>query len=201
MRIPKPLLVAFAFLAVALIGLNAALVRQDRRLAATAKAYEGQMHLKIGDTVSPLSGISPTGGAVRVTYGPTEPQTLLLVFARSCGACVMNWPAWQSVMNQIDPKRTRLVGVSLDNDGLSGEYLQQAGMTTRTSLILAPDITSVVGYRFRYTPQTILIGSDSKVEGIWSGVLNVRQIQEIKQESLAAEIKPSVVEAKEARSP
>jgi hypothetical protein len=198
-RIPKAALAAFGVLAVLLIGLNVGLVRQDRRLAATTKAYEAQMHLKVGDTVPPLSGTGPVGGAVMVTYEPAAPKTLLLVFASSCGACAKNWPAWQSVMSQIDPKHTRLVGVSLDNGGISGQYLQQVGMTTTTSLI--PDIMSVLGYRFRYTPQTILIGSDSKVDGIWSGVLSVRQIQEIEQESLAAEAGPSVAEAKGARSP
>jgi hypothetical protein len=199
MHISKAALAAFAVLTVLLMVINVALIRQDRRLAATAKTYEASMHLKVGDTVPPLSGTGPVGGAVTVTYEPSEPKTLLLVFARSCGACVMNWPAWQSVMNRLDPKHTRLVGVSLDNGGLSGQYLQQMGMTTKTSMI--PDIMSVIGYRFRYTPQTILIGSDSKVEGIWSGVLNAHQINEVKQESIAAESKPSVAEAKGARSP
>jgi hypothetical protein len=63
-------------------------------------------------------------------------------------------------------------------------YLEQVGLT-KAKTVLLPDFESIVLYRFRYTPQTILISSDSKVEGIWSGVLNPRQVTEIAQAALS----------------
>jgi hypothetical protein len=188
MNVPKPILALFAVLGISLIGLNIALVRQDRWLATLNAAYEGSLHLTVGSSVPSLSGVSLTGEPETVTYEADPPKTVLLVFSSSCPACAVNWPAWRRVMSQIDPKRARLIGVDLGSSDLGDRYLQQVGMTAKTQLILLPDIQSVLSYRFRYTPQTILIGGDSKVEGIWSGPLSQQQIREIERESMNEEV-------------
>ena len=200
MKVPKLAAAGFIVLALLLIGLNVALVKQDRRLAALNKTYEANLHLSVGDSVPPLSGVTSIGSPATVEYKPGQPKTLLLVFARSCGACESNWPAWQRVLSQIDPKRVRLIGVSLESTDLSSQYLAQVGLT-KAEMIVLPNVGSVVSYRFRYTPQTILIGPEGKVEGIWSGVLQPQQIAQIEQRSLAAEVRPLPAEEKDAPSP
>ena len=104
-------------------------------------------------------------------------------------------------MNQIDPKQTRLIGVSLETTGLSSLYLQQVGIVTKATEILVPDLKTYVGYRLRYTPETILISSDGTVEGIWSGALKPQQIREVEQESLPPGEKPHIAEIKGTQSP
>lgn len=197
MRVPKLVVAAFVVLALGLIGLNIALVKQDRHLVALNRAYEANLHLNVGAKVPPLSGSAADGTPTIVTYSPDHPKTLLLVYARSCPECGLNWLSWQKLLNQIDPTRVRAIAVSVEGDGLSKKYIEQVGLT-RAETVLLPDFQSIVLYRFRYTPQTILIGSDSKVHGIWSGVLNPRQLSEIAQQALSPE--SALLTAKEAQS-
>jgi len=198
MNVPKPVVAAFTVLALLLIGVNIALVRQDRALFSLNTAYEAKFHLSVGDMVPPLSGTGPNGNPATVAYKSGQPKTLLLVFARSCPDCTLNSPAWQNLVNQIDLTRVRAVAVSVERAGLSSQYIQQAGLA-RAKMVLLPDFESITSYRFQYTPQTILIGSDGKVEGIWSGVLKSQQISEIEQAVLSPE-PTSVAGKKSARS-
>jgi len=197
MRVPKPVVAAFVVLALGLIGFNIALVKQDRRLAALNRVHEANLHLNVGAKVPPLSGSAADGTRTIVTYGPGQPRTLLLVYARSCPECALNWLSWQKLLNQIDPTRVRAIAVSMDGTGLSKQYIEQVGMT-KAEAVLLPDLQSIVLYRLRYTPQTILIGLDSKVEGIWSGVLNPHQLGDITRQALSPE--SALLTAKEARS-
>ena len=197
MRVPKPVVVAFVVLALGLIGFNIALVKQDHHLVALNRAYEANLHLNVGAKVPPLSGSAADGTPTIVTYGAGQPRTLLLVYARSCPECALNWLSWQKLLNQIDPTRARAIAVSMDGTGLSKQYIEQVGMT-KAEAVLLPDLQSIVLYRLRYTPQTILIGSDSKVEGIWSGVLNPHQLGDITRQALSPE--SALLTAKEARS-
>jgi peroxiredoxin len=178
MNIPKPVVAVFVLLALLLIGMNVALVKQDRSLASLNKAYEAHFHLNVGDTVPPLCGTGSNENTATVAYRPGEPKTLLLVFAPSCPDCTLNSPGWQKLLGQIDLTRVRPVAISAERNGLSRQYLQQMGLGS-VKMALLPDFESIVSYRFQYTPQTILIGSAGKVEGIWSGVLNAQQIGEI----------------------
>lgn len=200
MQVPKAVGAGFIAFALLLIGVNVALMKQDLRLAGLNKAYEANLHLSVGDSVPPLSGVNLTGSPATVEYMPGGPKTLLLVFSRSCGVCGLNWPAWQRVLSQSDPQRVRAIGVSLESTGLSSLYLAQVGLT-RTEMIVFPNVGSIIAYRFRYTPQTILIGSDGRVEGIWSGALQPQQMEEIKQRSVSAVVRSIPEEEKGALSP
>lgn len=89
----------------------------------------------------------------------------------------------------------RIVAVTFDHTGLSTKYLAQIGLPDVHD-ILMPDPQTVVLYRFQYTPQTILIDSERKVEGIWSGVLspgNVANIRRLTSEIQAMQFRSPVL--------
>jgi hypothetical protein len=180
MNVPKPAVVSFALLVVLLMGLNVALARRDQKLAGLNKAYEANFHLGVGDAVPSLYGTGLDGSRVTVGYKPGQSKTLLLVFAHSCTACMLNSPAWRRLLTQTDSGQVRLIGVSLEGTLLPSQYLAQLGLAN-VQATLIPDASSIISYRFRYTPQTILIGPNSKVEGIWSGVLEPGEITEIER--------------------
>jgi peroxiredoxin len=193
MQVRRSLLAAFVLVAFALMGTNIALVKQVRTLAGLNKAYEANLHLGVGAKVPPLSGSAPGGTSTVVRYDRNQLKTLLLVYAPSCPYCGLNWVSWRELLNQFDPARVRAVAVSVEGAGLSQQFLEQVGLT-KAATVLLPDFHSVVSYRLRYTPQTILIGPDGKVEGIWSGVLSSQQTTEISRASLAPEQNSSVQE-------
>lgn len=182
MRVPRPVVAIFFALAVLLVGMNFALQKQNRRLASLNKLYELSQQLSVGQKVPPMSGIDLTGTPLTLPYTSGAPKTLLLIFARSCPACDLNWPGWQKILRQLGADNVRSVGVSLENRGLTPQFLTETGINKVQSLIL-PDGSTVLSYKFKYAPQTILIGSDSRVEGIWSGVLEQKQLSEIEEAS------------------
>jgi peroxiredoxin len=186
MQVRKSVLVAFVLVAVVLIGTNVALVKQNRTLAGLNKAYEANLHLSVGVMVPQLSGSAFDGTSTVVKYDRSQLKTLLLIYAPSCSYCRLNWVSWRELLNQIDPARVRAVAVSVEGAGLSQQFLEQVGLT-KAATVLLPDFHSLVSYRLRYTPQTILISPDGKVEGIWSGVLSSQQAMEISRAALAPE--------------
>lgn len=180
MRVAKPVVAIFFVLALSLVGMNFALVKKNRSLRNLNRVYETNRHLSVGQRVPSLSGTDLTGTSVTLSYVSGAPKTLLLIFARSCPACDLNWAGWQNILRRLGTANVRSVGISLENRGLTTQYLRETGMNKAEALIL-PDGASVLSYKFQLTPQTILVGSDSRVEGIWSGVLEQKQLDEIEE--------------------
>lgn len=157
MKLPAPIRLGIFSLAVLLVGLNAALLRQNRKLDALNKAHESSSHLNVGDTVPLLDDIGDAGQPLTLDYPSGQQKTLLLVFSPSCVECTLNWPNWHKLLGQVDNARTRILGVTFKERGLSQNYVSQAGLP-EVQEVLMPDPQSVIMYRFRLTPQTILIG-------------------------------------------
>jgi peroxiredoxin len=182
-NVPKPLIALFGALALCLVGLNIALERQDARLAALNRLYEANFHLSVGDSVPALYGRDDGGRVISIDYRLGASKTLVLVFARSCPDCELNWPAWHEIVGRVG-ERVRLVGVSMENDGASREYLLQVGLAKIKDVVF-PDPETVVSYRLRYTPQTILVSPDGRVQGVWSGVLTPADTQDVTKAALS----------------
>jgi hypothetical protein len=67
---------------------------------------------------------------------------------------------------------------------IPADYVAQIGLANY--LVLIPDIENVLDYRFRMTPQTILLSPSGTVEAVWSGLLDSFQLAEIKRAILGA---------------
>lgn len=183
MQIPKSVGVSFILLGVLLIGTNLTLVRKNRSLSGLNRAYEESLQLHVGVKVPTLSGTDPSGNHVGVSYRDGQPKALLLVYSPSCGACTVNWPFWQQILRHYGASNARVVAVSMEESGASTKYLSEVGIRD-VEVVLMPDPDSVIAYQFRLTPQTILIGPASKVEGVWSGLLNQKEVSDIEQHLL-----------------
>jgi hypothetical protein len=184
--LPKMVTAAFILLAGILIGINFALVRSNRVITEQYQTCEAALHLNPGDKLPALSGVDVMGSHHVVSYRAGNAKTLLLVFEQRCEACVVNWPYWQAILKRVDAQHVRVVGVDLQEGGLSIQYLARVGFPSTREFVL-PDIQSILAYRFRYTPQTILIDADGTVEKVWSGALDPAETKEIEQRSLSTE--------------
>jgi len=169
-RLSRPLASLFVGFAVLLSAANLLLIRQSRNLQARLQSVRKELEIQPGNTVPALSGKDPQGNPLVIGYGQDKKQTVLMVFSPECGVCEVNWPNWDRAIRTADANGDRVVGVNLA-PALSQKYLDQHGLRDH-SVIAEADASAVFGYNLRFTPQTIVVGADGKVQWVWTGVLN-----------------------------
>jgi hypothetical protein len=120
----------------------------------------------VGEVVPPLLGRDNAGG---LTSGPAG-ATLLLVYSETCDVCLLNWPQWQMLRQSAAAANVPVTLVTLSAIDTTSyrERYQFTGLRT-------PDPTTLISYRLRYAPQTILVGHSSEVKGVWTGALTDTQ--------------------------
>ncbi|MGE5322127.1 MAG: peroxiredoxin family protein [Actinomycetota bacterium] len=164
---------------VLLLGLNIALVYQNRELKSRLSVPPPVLQATAGTRMPDLKGFDPDGNPVAVRYGSDPRQVLVLVFSPTCPFCEQNWPRWAEVIKSLDRSRVRPVGVDLTStttDSFASEHAMG-----EMPVIAKVDPLARVDYRFQLTPQTILLDGSGKVEKVWTGVLNSAAVAELKQ--------------------
>jgi len=94
-------------------------------------------------------------------------KTVLLVFSSQCPYCDEAWPVWRDWVGRIDSSRVHIVGVNL-GPKIDPEYLKGWGIE-RIPVLASVDPQSVLDYRLRFTPQTIGLGVEGRVERVLTG--------------------------------
>jgi len=168
-QIRGSLVLAFLGLAVFLTTANVLLIRRNRDLQAGLQSARSQLELQPGVTAPPISGKDPHGDPLVIAYGQDRKKTIMLVFSPDCSVCDANWPNWERTLRTAYKEGARVVGVNLA-PSLAQEYIDRHGLTGYP-VIAQADPSSILSYNFRYTPQTIVIDADAKVQWVWTGEL------------------------------
>jgi hypothetical protein len=153
-----------------LLGVNLALIRQNRSLKAQLAAPPPSLEASIGASVPDLKGYDVSGKPLTITYGQDARKVLLLVFSPTCAFCAENWPKWQAMLGALDREAVRPVGV--DVTASSTPAFLSEHQITGIPVMVQVDPVGRVSYRLQLTPQTILVGPGGKIEKVWSGVLS-----------------------------
>ena len=169
LHIRKSIALAFLALAVFLSVLNVLLIRQSRSLQARVQALREELLLQPGATVPQIAGKDLRGDPLVIGYGQDRKKTVMLVFSPECHACNLNWPRWSRAILSANRVGARVVGVNL-SDNLPEDYLNQHGLRDRL-VVAQADPTGILAYKFQFTPQTIIIDADARVQWVWTGVL------------------------------
>jgi hypothetical protein len=169
LHIRKSIALAFLAVAVFLSILNILLIRQTRQLQTRVQGLRTELLLQPGGTAPPITGKDLLGDPLVIGYGQDRKKTVMLVFSPQCHACDLNWPKWSRALLFADRVGARVVGVNL-SDNLPEDYLNQHGLRDRL-VVAQADPTSILAYKFQFTPQTIVIDADARVQWVWTGVL------------------------------
>jgi hypothetical protein len=176
--------IALAACCVVLLGVNIALVRQNRQLKAQASLPPPAMQVSAGTKVPNLKGFDLSGKPVEVAYGQDSRKVLVLVYSPTCHFCDENWPRWWDLMSALDRNAVRPVAVDVTSSStsvfLAEHRLKDVPMMNQV------DPSARINYHFQLTPQTILIDQAGKVEKVWSGVLDNSAVEELKQRTGAS---------------
>lgn len=171
--------IALGACCVVLLGINIALVRQNRQLKAQASLPAPALELPAGMSVPDLKGFDLGGKPVELDYGKDPRKVLVLVYSPTCSFCAENWPRWWDLMSALNRDAVRPVAVDVTSS-TTAVFLSEHKLND-FPVMNQVDPVARMRYRFQLTPQTILVDQSGKVEKVWSGVLNAAAVEELKQ--------------------
>lgn len=161
---------------VLLLGLNFALIRQNRELKVRLAQPAPAMQVSTGALLPALEGFGAQGEKLLFDYGRDARPTVIFVFSPTCSFCEENWPRWRQVTEHLDQTLVRAVAVDVSSSA-TPEFASAHGLAGMP-LLVRVEPKSLISYRFRLTPQTIVINAQGRVEKVWSGVLTADQVRE-----------------------
>lgn len=152
---------------VGLAVVDVLLLQSNVRLTASLRNRAESMQPQVGRIVPPLEGLSEQGTPLIVAFGAHDRQTLLLVFSPACSFCDLAWPHWQTIVKDLDERKTRVVYANVSDKlpgGFSGAH-QLEGRLVFASV--APQ--SRAAYNLSLTPAAILIDAEGQIRKVWLG--------------------------------
>jgi hypothetical protein len=162
---------------VLLLVSNIVLLRTNHNLAAAYDDLRRQMLLlPAGYHVPTLKGKFPDGRDAALAYGVDRRYTILLVYSPACPICEDNWDNWDEIIHHSD-SAVRIAAVDLSNT-TRPDYVSAHKME-RMPILQHLDAASMLDYRLRKTPETIVIDPVGMVVGSWIGALDRKAVREI----------------------
>lgn len=159
-----------------LLASNIVLLRTNHNLAVEYDGLRSQMLLPAGYHAPTLRGKFPDGKDAALAYGIDRRYTILLVYSPACPICEDNWDNWDEIINRSD-SGVRIAAVDLSNI-TRPDYISAHKME-RMPIIQHLDAASMLDYRLRKTPETIVIDPVGAVVGSWIGALDRKAVREI----------------------
>jgi len=164
---------------VVLLLVNVLLAQQNKKLRFLASRPDRSLEVRAGTVLPSLEGVDDDGNRQSINYGQDARKTVLLIFSPNCRACGDNLPNWEAIINGIDRRSFRLFAISLQSQGFK-EY-ESRHRINGIVILTEIDAKYRVAYNLVLTPQIILIGSDGKVERVWTGVLQQEDKRDVER--------------------
>jgi hypothetical protein len=159
-----------------LLASNIVLLRTNHKLAAAYDDLRSQMLLPAGYHVPTLRGKFPDGSDAALAYGIDRRYTILLAYSPACAICEDNWDNWDEIIKQSGPG-VRIAAVDLSNI-TRPDYISAHKME-KMQIVQHVDAASMLDYRLRKTPETIVVDPAGAVVGSWIGALDKKAVSEI----------------------
>lgn len=135
-----------------------------------------------GASFEPFTVVDEFGENTLIEFGDDQPETLLLAFSLTCGACEEVIPLWNEVIPVENSNALRVIPINLGSpdshsDGESHALPVQAYSVLPADLEEFRKITRI--------PATLLLSNKGVVQQAWSGVPSPDD-EEILREAIAA---------------
>jgi peroxiredoxin len=115
-----------------------------------------------GTRAATVVGETIDGRPVEIAFG--EEPTILYYFSPACGWCERNWLNIKALQASTEG-RYRFIGLSTTPD--VKKFMQDHGLLFDVYSNLSAD--TVRAFHFGGTPQTVVVGSDGRVQYTWMG--------------------------------
>lgn len=172
--LPIIMCIVSAFLCLALATQNRDLkvaLETSERLA--ARSYEAE----IGSLMGTISGRTLDGEKQTIDFGSDGRAALVGVFSPNCPVCKDNWTHWQSLFGPQSEDEVARVLIDLSGAVEWSYFLEHP--PGDAAIITKLDPAAVVANQWKLVPQTMVIGADGRVKGVWTGELTEHKVDEI----------------------
>lgn len=155
---------------VALSVLVVLLARQNQRLevALQAASQRSVGGLAEGDTMPRLELAELDGRSMSLSFEGAARASLLLVFDTTCAACDQNMDRWLELYQRYG-ESYRFVAIGLDEPQATLDYARRHELPFQVVVPRDPYFAGSVG--IVGVPETLLVGTDGRVEALHLGVL------------------------------
>ncbi len=150
----------------------------NRRLVDTITDIHSQIDLPLGAKMPALHGKTLDNADVAIGFGDRDKRgTLLLIYSPACPVCEENWPNWTRLISNKFSSNFRIIAIDLANI-TRADYIDAHNMR-RLMILRNMDPQTILAYRLRMTPDTILLNHSGVVKGSWTGVLSTDAVDKI----------------------
>lgn len=155
-----------AGLALVVVSLRTA--EHNRALVRQVEGIYRSLELPFGAQVPPVVGTGIDGKEIRADPTEEAHPILVLVFSPFCPVCDENWPAWNLLLARHMARGGAVVPIDITSR-VRDDYLRAHGIDGLPVMTgISPE--TMLSYRFRFTPQTLVLHRGRLVGG-WTGRL------------------------------
>jgi thiol-disulfide isomerase/thioredoxin len=163
-------------LCVVMTGANIYLLHLNKNLKTATAGTLRSAGLPAGKEVKAISGVGFNGEPLSFSTSGGH-ATLLMVYSPVCPYCERNWPNWSSLVNTAHYNNVNFLAVDL-TEKAPPDFLVKKNMA-HTTAIHRMDPQEIVDLNLMLTPETVLVGQDSKIKKAWYGVLSRADLAEL----------------------
>ena len=149
--------------ALAVLAVNVALFRENRRLRENTAPQ-----IVAGAQLQMLSGLALDGHVVPVSVPAMDAKLMLFTFSPGCPACQENQERWAKLANELEQKGVRVLWVSRDPVDVTREYCLKHGIPAADA-VADPPYRTYLQLGLARVPNTVLVGPGGTVEKVWAG--------------------------------
>jgi peroxiredoxin len=145
---------------------NIFLFRQNRHLS---EALAPQ--ITAGTQLRMLAGIAFDGHLEPVALPAAGSELLIITFSPGCPACQANQDGWMRLASTLEQKGVRVLWVSRDPIEITRDYCSKNGISL-SDVLADPPYRTFAQLGLARVPNTVLVGTEGRVEKVWVGRLN-----------------------------
>jgi peroxiredoxin len=164
-KLGKGIEILLSVAALGVLAENVVLLRQNRRLRETAAREIG-----VGAQLRMLSGIALDGRVQNVSLASGGSELLIITFSPLCPECQANQEGWMRLASALKRKGLRVLWVSRDSVEITTVYCLSHGIPLADTLA-DPPFRTYLQLGMAEVPNTVLVGSDARIEKVWGGRL------------------------------
>lgn len=151
------------------------LVRENFRLRTELSDYQSLQHTAVGVPLPSIHGTGLDGREVTIPSAGSQ-ETLLFFFSPQCGYCKRSWGAWAEIAKASPNRRIAFVNVG---GAITSAFLETYPVA-QWALVAKADPASVLAYRIRETPVTVLVNRKGISAQVWEGDISASRLDTIK---------------------
>lgn len=173
-RLERVLICVLLVLCVAMTGANIYLLKMNK--AFRSKPISSRAVVPVGTFVNEVTGLTSNDQKITVLTKDKH-ATVLMIYSPICHYCEQNWANWNSVISQTVNRGVDFEVIDLTSSAAPEFVSTKISVPVNSIHRLNPN--DVVRLNLNLTPETIVVGGDSRVKKSWAGVLSPADVAEL----------------------